>query len=183
MDDGHKDGVTRKTAGTHFNRERTVVFRTFTEADLAAQPLPGEAGVGVHHRDAHAGVANVREVGVERSGRTRFDAGEVPAHVAGNLPRREVRRSDGSRRPHACQPEGVVGTRAHALAAARTGCAECFCRERPGRSGLPAGSALAHGDHPEQKGSCRHGASRGNDSLKKRPAAQAFPACHGIRPF
>ena len=59
MDDGHKDGVTRKTAGTHFNRERTAVSRTFAEADLAAQPLPGETCIGINYCNTHFGVADI----------------------------------------------------------------------------------------------------------------------------
>ncbi len=99
-------------------------------AHLAAKSLVREARGGVDDGDAHAGVTDAGERRRERTRRAGLHAGDVLAHVAGDLLGNEEGRAAGSGIERPRQPERFVRTGRHALPAARTECEGSPCRRR-----------------------------------------------------
>ena len=102
----------------------------------------GNAVAGIRARQhgyAHVRVPDIREFlvqGIRRAGR---NAGNVLAHLAGNVPGNEIRRSRRHFGAEFSELEGIVGTIPDAQAAAYTGAEEILLRNRPGGRMAQAG--------------------------------------------
>ena len=140
----HEDGVLAQFPRMRTQHDRFAAQGTVAEAHFAAKPLPGKAGVRVDHRDAHAGVADRLEFGRKRSRRTGLHAGEILAHVAGDLFGLEVGRPHGRGIADPGDSQRLVGARRDALSAVRAGGKEVLPEERPRRTRHPAGVRVAH---------------------------------------
>jgi len=116
-------------------RDGLVDDRTDAVADVAAQAEEVEAVLLVdQHRQTHLRLVDVGQLVVERARRAGLDAGNVLAHLAGQLARDEIRRAGGHRLVRRGQAEDVVGAVAHAQPAADAGAEEVLLRQRAGRA-------------------------------------------------
>jgi hypothetical protein len=173
-------------------RDGLVDHRADAIADVAAQAEEIEAGLLVdEHRQTHFRLVDVLQGMIQGAGRTGLDAGDVLAHLAGQLARDEVGRAGGHRLFGLGQVQDVEGAIAHAQAATDAGGGEFGfrqCTGRPYRSrrqglGMPRVESDAQPQQPTPQAmravsarNCRRAAALGLFSLSMIPGRGAhFP--------